>query len=60
MLEVERYEFENGPAYLFEPGRRDFFKLLGGGIAVLLLLGEEAEAQGRRGGGDNQPQDIGA
>lgn len=64
MLEVERYELQNGPAYLFEPDRRDFFKLLGCGIAVLLLLGEDAEAQesGGRGGRGrgNQPQDIGA
>lgn len=66
MLEVERYDFENRPAYLFMPDRRDFFKLRGGGIAVLLLLGDEAEAQessarGRRGGGaGNQPRDIGA
>jgi nicotinate dehydrogenase subunit B len=60
VLEVERYELETGPAYLFAPDRRDFFKLLGGGIAVLLLLTDEAEAQGHRGGQGSQPQDIGA
>ena len=64
MHEVERYELENGPAYLFQTGRRDFFKLVGGGIEVLLLLGDDAEAQesGGRGGRGrgNLPQDIGS
>jgi len=66
MLEVERYELEGGPAYQFQPDRRDCFKLLGSGIAVLLLLSDQAEAQesGARGRGGrgraSQPSDIGA
>lgn len=63
MFEVERYELESGPAYRFAPDRRDFVKLLGGGIVVLLALGGDAEGQesGRRGrGGNAMPQDLGA
>ncbi|MDQ6705074.1 MAG: molybdopterin-dependent oxidoreductase [Acidobacteriota bacterium] len=69
MLELERYELFAGPAYRFEPDtepdRRDFFKILGGGIVVMFAL-SEAEAQesgraGRRGGeGNALPKDIGA
>ena len=66
-IEQERYELLAGPAYEFTPDRRDFFKLLGGGIIVLLALGEGSEAQeaggGRRRGGfggEPLPQDIGA
>src|SRR5260221_9585107 len=65
--EIERYELFAGPAYRFEPDRRDFFKLLGGGIVVCFALGENAPAQesgsagGRRGSGPgNLPQDISA
>src|SRR5215212_1371696 len=54
MPEIERYELYAGPAYQFTPDRRDFFKLLGGGIVVLLLLPETADSQesgrGRAGG----------
>jgi nicotinate dehydrogenase subunit B len=65
--EVERYELFSGPIYHFTPDRRDFLKLLGGGILVLLALSpEEAAAQesGRRGGrvgrGEAAPQNLGA
>src|SRR5437870_12960920 len=64
--ELERYELYAGPAYRFEPDRRDFFKLLGGGIVVCLALADTAEAQesgaarGRRGGGSDVPQEISA
>jgi nicotinate dehydrogenase subunit B len=54
MLEVERYELNAGPAYRFEPDRRDFFKILGGGIVVLLTLAGSADAQ------QSAPQDINA
>ncbi len=62
-MEPERYELNEGPAYRFELGRRDLFKLLGGGLLVVLAL-PEAEAQesgrgGRQRGGD-QPADLGA
>ncbi|MCX6594086.1 MAG: molybdopterin-dependent oxidoreductase [Acidobacteria bacterium] len=43
-LEIERYELRAGPAYLFAPGRRDFFKILGGGLVVILT---QAQAQDR-------------
>jgi isoquinoline 1-oxidoreductase len=68
-LEPERYELREGPAYQFELDRRDFLKVLGGGILVCYLLDTDAQAQppggGRRGGGggrgqQNLPQDIGA
>jgi nicotinate dehydrogenase subunit B len=66
--EVERYELFEGPAYSFAPDRRDFLKMLGGGILVMIALsGEEVAAQesggGRRGGrrgGAAVPQNIGA
>jgi len=66
-LEPERYELTAGPAYQFELGdmqRRDFFKVLGGGVLIVLAL-KDAMAQqesgggGRRGGG-TRPDEIGA
>jgi isoquinoline 1-oxidoreductase len=36
--EPERYEFFEAPPYKFEPDRREFFKAVGGGLVVLLLL----------------------
>src|SRR5258708_2894701 len=44
-IEFERYELRSGPAYCFTPDRRDFFKLLGGGIILFLALVPESEAQ---------------
>ncbi|MDQ6707066.1 MAG: molybdopterin-dependent oxidoreductase, partial [Acidobacteriota bacterium] len=65
--EIERYELHAGPIYRFEHDRRDFFKLLGGGIIVAFAMGDDASAQesgqgGRRGGGNapSMPKDIGA
>ena len=72
VIEPERYEFFEGPAYRFELDRRSFLKAMGGGILVLCLLdrdADDAEAQppggGRqRGGGgrggQSAPQDLGA
>ena len=64
MLELERYELFAKPAYQFGLERRDFFKLLGGGVVLLLALDGSAAAQesGRTGGrrGDELPQNIGA
>jgi nicotinate dehydrogenase subunit B len=62
-FEYERYELHSAPTYSFIPDRRDFFKLIGGGLVVLLALRSEAGAQesgGARGGGQSMPQDIGA
>ena len=36
-IELERYEFNEGLPYHFEPDRREFFKLAGAGIAVFLV-----------------------
>lgn len=66
ITEIERYELREGPAYRFQPDRRDFFKLLGGGIVVCFALAESAESQesggarATRGNGANLPQDISA
>ncbi len=59
-FEPERYEQYESPVYHFQPARRDFFKILGGGIVVLYALrnAESMEAQGR--GGNALPQEIGA
>jgi len=35
--EPERYEFTAGPIYQFELARREFFKMLGAGIAVFVI-----------------------
>lgn len=63
-LEPERYELMEAPRYQFAPDRREFCRALGGGIVVLLLLGDLDEVvaqqpgQGRgRGGG---PTELGA
>jgi nicotinate dehydrogenase subunit B len=66
VLEPERYEFFEQPRYQFELDRRDFLKVLGGGLLVCLLFNEaEGETQqprqGRGGGaGGAVPQDLGA
>jgi len=61
-FEPERYELDAAPAYRFSLGRRGFFKSVGAGIIVALMV-ERALAQqesGRRRGGGRTPQDIGA
>jgi isoquinoline 1-oxidoreductase len=64
-LEMERYELYEGPQYQFDFDRRDFLKMVGGGIVVCLVLGE-APAQQRpgrgrgRGFGGNIPQALSA
>ena len=52
-IEPERYELWAGPAHKFAFGRRGFFKALGGGIVVCLVL---ANAPARR----NQAADAAA
>src|SRR5882672_4329276 len=63
MLEAERYELFEGPAYRFALERRDFFKLLGGGLVFLLMCDDPASAQesgrGRARGGEALPQTVG-
>jgi len=63
VIEPERYEFSARPMHHFELQRRDFFKLLGAGIAVFsVAAGTRAGAQesgGSRGfHGDEAPKDI--
>jgi isoquinoline 1-oxidoreductase len=63
-LEPERYELSAPPAYHFGLPRRDFFKVLGGGIVVFCLLdsplaGQEAGLARRR-PDESLPHDIAA
>ncbi len=66
-LEPERYELAADPVYQFELGelqRRDFFKVLGGGVLIVLALKDaiaqqESGGGGRRGGAP-RPVEIGA
>jgi CO/xanthine dehydrogenase Mo-binding subunit len=64
VIEPERYELAESPAYHFEIDRRDFIKVLGCGVAVFLVLRDSAAAQesGRRRFSFNEhlPQNIGA
>jgi len=65
LSEPERYEFYEEPPYRFEPDRRDFLKVLGGGIVVCLALNEAAAFQepgrrrGRGGGGGGRGRGFG-
>jgi nicotinate dehydrogenase subunit B len=44
-VEPERYEFHAAPMHQFELARRDFFKLLGAGIAVFAIANDALAAQ---------------
>ncbi|MFB3787208.1 MAG: molybdopterin cofactor-binding domain-containing protein [bacterium] len=49
------------PLVDFSPGRREFLKLVGGGIVIFFLAGDEADAQERRRGfGQDSPADFNA
>jgi isoquinoline 1-oxidoreductase len=63
-IELERYELYEEPRYHFDPDRRDFLKVVGGGI-VVCLVGEAFAQQpgrgrGRGSGGNNVPQELSA
>src|SRR5438309_2024455 len=65
VLEPERYEFAAAPMHQFELARRDFFKLLGAGIAVFAIAkdatAEQETAQGHRSFHNEEwPKDINA
>ena len=62
ILEPERYELREGPAYDFSFDRRGFFKTLGGGIVVVSLIAraEAQESGGGRARGRTMPQEIAA
>jgi len=63
VIEPERYEFREPPAYDFGLQRRDFFKLLGGGVAVFLIARNAPalpQESGRGFRGEELPRDISA
>ncbi len=65
VIEPERYEFTAAPMYHFDLDRREFFKTLGCGMVILLLvyssLGKESVSAGRRvRGGGQRPAEISA
>jgi isoquinoline 1-oxidoreductase len=64
VLEPERYELSAPPTYHFAMPRRDFFKMMGGGIVIFCLLdgplGAQESGRGRRGRGESLPQDVAA
>jgi nicotinate dehydrogenase subunit B len=45
VVEPERYEFRAAPIHQFELARRDFFKILGAGIAVFAVVKDALAAQ---------------
>jgi isoquinoline 1-oxidoreductase len=59
LFEPERYELLEGPRYHFDLDRRDFFKVLGGGLIVCLVVGDGFAQRPGRGFG-NLPQEVGA
>ncbi len=67
-MELERYELREEAVHHFELQRRDFFKALGGGVAILVAAGRPIaaavvaqESGGRRRRGDEElPENIGA
>src|SRR6185503_12262672 len=62
-FEPERYELQAAPAFHFELDRREFFKALGGGVFVFILLDSvlaQESGAGRRRGADRTPQELGA
>lgn len=64
-IEPERYELYASPIYKFKFARREFFKVFGGGIVVLVALKDapafqESGGARRRGFGESAPQDLGA
>ena len=59
--EPERYELEERPAYSFGLDRRDFFRVLGGGVVVAVVLKDAIALQeSGRGGRRGMPQDVGS
>jgi isoquinoline 1-oxidoreductase len=63
-IEPERYEFYSSPAYHFELNRREFAKVLGGGLLIVCAMPNAAafqESGARRfGRGEQLPQNISA
>lgn len=62
-IEPERYEFTASPSYIFQTGRRDFFKFLGAGLFIAAALSKSEAAQesgGPRNPEDSLPEEISA
>jgi isoquinoline 1-oxidoreductase len=60
-FELERYELYSAPAYSFDLDRREFFKLLGGGITIALLIRDVASQESSDGlRAEQAPRHIGA
>jgi nicotinate dehydrogenase subunit B len=63
-MEPERYELFEEPRYQFDPDRREFLRVAGGGILVCLVFGEafaqQRPGQGRGRGGGGGTQELGA
>jgi nicotinate dehydrogenase subunit B len=57
-LEPERYEFTSAPLHHFELARREFFKLLGAGIAVFAIAKNSQAAQETAPSHGFHPQDL--
>jgi len=67
VIELDRYELFENPAYSFQFDRREFIKIFSGGIALIVpltnLLAQEGPRQGESGrGGMNRsiPNEVGA
>src|SRR5258705_8735353 len=49
LIELERYELFEGPGYTFQFGRREFMKVFGGGLVMIVpvckALGQQAQRQ---------------
>jgi nicotinate dehydrogenase subunit B len=58
IAEPERYELTSGPIHHFELARREFFKLLGAGIAVFSVAKELQAAQETAPSHGFHPQDL--
>ncbi len=58
-LEMEWYQLPGDPAPSADWSRREFLRAVGGGLLVALLW-RETPALAQRGGGQGQPQEIGA
>jgi nicotinate dehydrogenase subunit B len=54
-IEVERYELAEPPLHHFGLERREFFKLMGAGVAVVLLTHDAAAAQESGGPANHRP-----
>ena len=57
-LEVERYEFDADAPYAFEVERRDFLRLVGGGLVVAATLPRLVAQESGRGGAQGRTEET--